>query len=242
MSTESEKLEQGKGLVLRRTDVAPGNSVVVRLQPDVERHTLPANLLAEGIRIEILEVADALKEGVKVVTLSLLAPDAIRIDRLESVSIPRDVFSRASEHIVQLAPLSSDEICSMSIADLDKRALEIREGELELRRQLDRVKADRAKASDLGWKYRNNDFHTEWWLIKDEILALTHQIDRVQLSFTQVKAAKKEKQRQETELRRQVYMSQFISLAKERLSEEEYLAIQKGANAAVEKSSATNTV
>lgn len=236
MSTQSEESPEAKGLVLRRTNVTPGNCVIVRLQPDVERHALPVDLLAEGIKIEVLDVTDGLKEGVTVVTLGLLAPDAIRMDRLENVSIPRDVHSRESEEVVLLAPLSREELCGMSIADLDERGIEIREAELELRRQIGRLKADRAKASDLGWRYRDNDFHTHWWLIKEEITALTNQIDVVQLSFAQIKEAKKAKQLEVHEAQRQCYMSHFVALAKGQLSEDDYRMLQEGAKVASEKS------
>lgn len=227
----SKRNETNNGLVLRRTATSPGDTIVIRLDPDVPRNELAANVLREGIEIKILDIAESRSGSALEATMGLQASNAIRIDRTENVRNPRDIDDRENFPIIDIGPLPEEDINAMSMAELSAREVEIKSGENALREQLTLLRSDRSKASDYGWRFSTNENNYKWLLIKDEIDAVTNQLAVLKVAWTQVKNTHDVAKARLRNAREITFEKVFYAMAKEILDDDVLAGLQAKAKA-----------
>jgi len=229
-----------KGLVLRRTETEPGNTIIIRLDSNVPRNELAANVLRDGIALEILDIGESRTGERLEATVGLRASEALRIDRLENILTVRDINSREDLPIVDIKPLPSAEISELSLDALNARTVDIKSAQAELKVQLRLLKADITKASDYGWLRNTHEHNAKWWLLRDEEDAVKNQLQFLDAAWLQAKEAIALKKKQRSEHAQTTYEHAFYLAAKETLDAEILLELQTTAKEA--SSAATKKV
>lgn len=229
--------EETSRLILRRTDSSPGHRICVRLSEEVPRDADLYPLFRSGFQVEVIEVGKT-NGGSLSVTLGLLADPAFQIDRGEKVCLPRTDDERGAAPIIRYPRIPSTQMEDWDVPAFDDYLLTLRQALNALQSQLKLLRLDKSKAAERGWRLRSNDNYDRWLMINEEIDHLAEQIGDLEVRLGHVKARRKTKVRDVSELRANDFNASFVETARELLSEEEFQKLSGSASAASTKNAA----
>ena len=223
-------------LVLRRTEKDDQNKIAVRLAPDIDRTADLYELFSEGIIIEIIDVQAGDDENLPEVALGLSAPEAFRFDRTGRLQHPRRGDMIGEEESLEIAVASDEEIDGYSLEELGGELARAKTVAQKLRAQYIRLKRDRSKAIDRGYKSPKDNRHHEWLMLIEEMDIVSEQMRVAETYAAKLSNVNTCRWQALKSKRRDAFENQFIRLVKERLPKKEFLSLRDEAQRLAEES------
>jgi hypothetical protein len=220
------------GLIIRRTTEEKGNKIAVRLDPAVDRTVDLYELFRDGFLVEVVDTE--VEEDRSKVTLRIQAAEAFKVDRVEKICKPREDEELGLESVVALDEKANDELRAMSDEELEDYMAALRAAESSLKGKTTRMKLDKSKAGDRGYRHPNNDHYFRWLMINEELDILAEQSDRVMKAIQSANTVKKARLHAEHQARRSTFLDCFVQVAKESMAERTFEKLRKKAEAMAE--------
>lgn len=216
-------------LVLRRTTEGIGSEVVVRLNSTVSRSADLYSLFREGFVVEVIDVETSVDGKPPLVTIGLRADQAFIFDRMENAITPRNEKEIGAQPVLAIDVMDGAVLRDKSLDSLEDLMVILKGKQIALSKQVSLLKHDKSIASDHGYRHPSNVNHDRWLLIKFELITLAEQLELAKLSLSQLSEAIKSKRRALSQKSHDEFKSQFVKLAKQTLSPEEFSRLSAAA-------------
>lgn len=230
MTTETDDIQEPRGMVLWRREETPGNKISVRLSPDVPRDADLYELFREGFLIEVINI-EMSDDETKRVIFGIQGSKEFIIDRDEKLTRPRKELERALVPAVSVPLVAASVMNGWSVQEYTDYIDTLKIAGHKVQGYVRLMKRDLSLASERGWHLRANTRHQEWLVIKEEAALLIEQAKMIEARREHAMERRSALVKRLEAERLQRRNDHFVSVAKELLSPEEYKRLMEQAKA-----------